>query len=376
MRRIKFLLAKEFKQIIRNKVMLPLIFIMPFVQLLILAQAVTYEVKNLNIMFVDKSRSAFSRELTSKFEASEYFNVKGYTFNTMEAEEELHKRNIDVYIELPQNFERNLVRNGSNQINLVVNAIDGMKGSLASFYSSNILRDFLKDQTIEFAIKGNMMKKVMDMKNINVEFSNWFNPEQNYKIFMVPGLLVLLVTMIGTVLSAINIVREKEIGTIESMNVTPIKKHEFIIAKLIPIWIIGILEFALGLPLALALYDIPLVGSPIVLFTFTSLYLFVPLGIGLLISTLTETQQQAMLFAWFFMVVFNLLSGLFTAVENMPDWAKTLTSFNPVRYFIEVIRMVMLKGSGFAEIKTHLIAIAIMGVLVNSLAVWRYRKTA
>ncbi len=376
MRRIKFLLTKEFKQILRNKVMLPLIFIMPFVQLLILAQAVTFEVKNLNILFVDKDRSSFSRQLTSKFEGSKYFNVIGYTFDTKQAEEELQKRNIDIYIELPQDFEKNLVRDGKNEINLVVNAIDGMKGSLASFYSANILRDFLKDKTIEYAIKGNMMDRIKQMKILNVEYSNWFNPDQNYKIFMVPGLLVLLVTMIGTVLSAINIVREKEIGTIESMNVTPIKKYEFIIAKLIPIWIIGIVEFAMGLPLALYLYDIPLLGSPVVLFTFTALYLTVPLGIGLLISTLTETQQQAMLFAWFFMVVFNLLSGLFTAIENMPDWARAITYFNPVRYFIEVIRMVMLKGSAFAEIKVHLIVIAIMGVLVNSLAVWRYRKTA
>jgi ABC-2 type transport system permease protein len=349
---------------------------MPFVQLVILANAATFELKNLNILFVDKDKSSFSRQLTSKFEGSKYFNVTGYSFDTKTAEEELNKRNIDIYIEIPQNFEKTLIRDSKNEINLVANAIDGMKGSLASFYSNNILHDFLNDKSKEYIIKGNMFQKANEFHNVEILYSNWFNTEMSYKFLMVPGLLVLLVTLIGTVLSAINIVREKEIGTIESINVTPIKKYEFISAKLIPIWIIGMFEMVFGLVIALLLYDIPIIGSPIVLFTFAALYLFVPLGFGLLISTITETQQQSMLLSWFFLVVFILLSGFFTAIENMPDWARAITYFNPVRYFIEVIRMVMLKGSGFAEIKVHLIVIAIMGVLVNSLAVWRYRKTA
>ncbi len=376
MSRIKFLISKEFKQILRNKMMLPLIFLMPIMQLIILANAATFELKNMSIMFVDKDKSTFSQQLTSKFEGSKYFNVKKYSFNTAFAEEELKKRNIDIYIEIPQNFERTLIRDGKNKINIVANAIDGMKGSLASFYSSNILRGFLEDKSIEYAIKGNILTKEKEFIRMNIQYSNWYNPEMNYKIFMVPGLLVLLVTLIGTMLSAINIVREKEIGTIESMNVTPIKKYEFITAKLLPIWIIGMIELAFGLSVALLLYDIPFVGNTLVLFSFAAVYLFVPLGFGLLISTMTETQQQSMLFSWFFLVVFILLSGFFTAIENMPDWAKMLTSFNPVRYFIEVIRMVMLKGSGFADIKIHLIVISAMAVFVNALAVWRYRKTA
>ena len=348
---------------------------MPLLQLIILAQAITFEIKNLNIMFVDKDKSTFSQQLTSKFEASKYFIVKGYTFNTEYAENQMKKRNIDIYIEIPQYFERTLIRSGKNEINLVVNAIDGNKGSLASFYASNILTTFLQEKAAEYAIKSNNLSKMQKLKNINIQYSNWFNQELNYEIFMVPGLLVLLVTLIGTVLAAINIVREKEIGTIESLNVTPIKKYEFIIAKLIPIWLIGMFEFAFGLIIARLLYDIHIAGSPFVLFSFTAVFLFVPLGIGLLISTLTETQQQAMLITWFFLVVFILLSGLFTAIENMPHWAKTITYLNPLRYFIEVIRMVMLKGSGFAEIKIHLLVVAIFGLAVNTLAIFRYRKT-
>lgn len=375
MRRIRFLIIKEIKQIFRNKLMLPLIFLMPLLQLIILAQAITFEIKNLNIMFVDKDKSTFSQQLISKFEASKYFIVKGRTFNTNDAENQMKKRNIDIYIEIPQYFERELIRTGNNEINLVVNAIDGNKGSLASFYASNILKTFLQEKTVEFAIKSNNLSKIQKLKNINIQYSNWFNPELNYKIYMVPGLLVLLVTLIGTVLAAINIVREKEIGTIESINVTPIKKHEFIIAKLIPIWLIGMFEFAFGLIIAKLLYDIHIAGSPFVLFSFTAVYLFVPLGIGLFISTLSETQQQAMLITWFFLVVFILLSGLFTAIENMPHWAQSITYFNPVRYFIEVIRMVMLKGSGFSEIRIHFLAVAIFGLAVNILAIVRYRKT-
>jgi ABC-2 type transport system permease protein len=191
----------------------------------------------------------------------------------------------------------------------------------------------------------------------------------------VPGVLVLLVTIIGFILSGLNIVREKEIGTIEQINVTPIRKYQFIIGKLTPFWIIALFELAFGLTVGKLLFDIPIVGSLGLVFLVASVYLLVILGMGLFASTLANTQQQAMLISFFFMMIFILMSGLFTSIDSMPDWAQAIDRFNPVAYFIRMIRMILLKGSGFSEISSDLGALAVLAAGMLSLAVWRYRKT-
>jgi ABC-2 type transport system permease protein len=182
------------------------------------------------------------------------------------------------------------------------------------------------------------------------------------------------VTLVGGFLSSMNVVREKEMGTIEQINVTPIKKYQFIIGKLLPFWILGLVVFSVGLFFAKLIFNIPIVGSLLVIYTFTGVYLLSVLGIGLFISTITNTQQQAMFISWFFFVIFILMSGLFTAIENMPVWAQKITLLNPLRYFMEVIRMVLLKGSGFQDIKIHFMVIGGFSILINAFAVWRYRK--
>jgi len=226
----------------------------------------------------------------------------------------------------------------------------------------------------EYGIKSGLIPPP-EFKKISIANSYWYNPELNYKAFMVPGILVLLVTMIGAFLSSVNIVREKEIGTIEQINVTPIKRHQFMLGKTIPFWIIGMIELTLGLILAKLVFNIPTVGSFFTLYAFAAVYLLVVLGIGLLISTITDTQQQAMFITWFFFVIFILMSGLFTAIENMPPWAQKITAANPIRYFIEVMRMVLLKGAGFADIKAHFLIISFFAIAINYLAILRYRKT-
>jgi ABC-2 type transport system permease protein len=376
MRRIRFLIVKEFKQIFRSRAMLPIIFVMPILQLLILANAATFEIKNLNLIIVDKDHSQFSRDISSKFRGSPYFKISDKTFTTSEAEDQIKLRNADIYLEIPVNFEKQLVRESSVKMQIVVNAIDGSKGSLAGFYASNIIQDYSKDLSLKYGIRANLISPTTDFKQIEITYSNWFNPNLDYKTFMVPGLLVLLVSLISVFLSSMNIVREKEIGTIESINVTPIRKYQFILGKLIPIWILGMFELIFGLVIALLIYKIPLLGSPWVLISFAALYLIASLGMGLFISTITDTQQQAMFFTWFFMILFIMLGGLFTSIENMPKWAQTLTYFNPIRYFIEVVRMVMLKGSGFYEVRFHFGVMAFMAIVINTLAVMRYRKTS
>jgi ABC-2 type transport system permease protein len=209
---------------------------------------------------------------------------------------------------------------------------------------------------------------------INTTKSFWYNPELDYKTFMVPGILVLLVSMIGAFLSGMNIVREKEIGTIEQLNVTPIKKHEFIIGKLLPFWIIGILEFCFGLLIARLLFNIPIEGSLLLIISGAAIYLFVVLGLGLFVSTITDTQQQAMFFAWFFMVIFIMMSGLFTPLDAIPDWAKILNKINPIAYFIDFMRKVMLIGSDLRGVLNQFLSIVVYAFISVGISVLRYRK--
>ncbi len=355
--------------------MLPIIFIMPVIQLVILSNAANFEIENLKLYFVDKDQTSYSRLLRSKIEGSNYFVLSGYGFSTDEGEGALDRDLADLVIEVPRGFERTLVRDNSEKIQLTINAIDGTKGALGNFYALAVISDFNRQIREDFQAKGTVFAISKPLNHIKINYSNWFNPDLNYKTFMVPGILVLLVTMIAAFLSAMNIVREKEIGTIEQLNVTPIRKHQFIIGKLLPFWVLGLFELSIGLLIAKFVFDVPFVGSIILVYAFAALYLFLVLGMGLFISTFTETQQQAMFISWFFLVIFILMGGLFTAIENMPVWAQHITLFNPVRYFIEVVRMVMLKGSGLADIKWHFLIVLLYVIGINGLAMFRYRKT-
>jgi ABC-2 type transport system permease protein len=201
---------------------------------------------------------------------------------------------------------------------------------------------------------------------IETTFSNWYNVHMNYRQFMVPGILVILLTMVGAILSALNIVREKEIGTIEQINVSPIRKHHFILGKLIPFWLMGQFVLTLGLLVARLVYGIVPSGNFGLIYLFSSVYLLAILGLGLLISSYVQTQQQAMLISFFIMMVSILLGGLYTSIESMPVWAQYITKVNPVSYFIEVMRMVILKGSGLRDISRHLLIMLGFAVVLNT----------
>ena len=370
MRTIFFLIRKEFLQIFRHKVMLPLIFVMPIVQLVILAHAADYELRDIYLMVVDHDLSPLSQRLTGKFKASPQFEIIGSSFDHQEGLDALQTNDADLILEIPANFERSLWRDSEAQIQLSINAINGVKAGLANAYANTLIRDF----NAEILAEQPRTQLVRLQPGIDVTFRNWFNPTQEYDNFMVPGILVMLVTLVGMFLSGMNIVKEKEIGTIEQINVTPIRKHQFIIGKLMPFWIIANIELAIGLVVAKLFFNIPMVGSLALVFLFASVYLLLVLGLGLLISTVTDTQQQAMFIAWFFLIIFFLLGGLFTPIESMPVWAQQITRFNPIAYFIEVMRMVLLKGSGFMDIRPQLYTIMSFAVVVNLLAILNYRK--
>lgn len=373
MRTIRFLLEKEFRQIIRNRALLPMIFIMPIIQLLIMPLAADYEVKNINISVVDHDLSSFSRNLVSKITSSGYFKLSGFGSSYAEAFHNVEQDKSDLILEIPKGFEKNLVKENADKLFIAVNAINGTKANLGGAYLSQIIQNFNNDVRIKWLQEP----RFNPMPIINVTASNWFNIFLNYTFFMVPGILVVLVTMICVYMCSLNIVKEKEVGTIEQINVTPIKKHLFILGKLIPFWVIGMFVFTVGLfVVGRVVYGIVPLGSILLIYGFLTLYLVAMLGLGLLISTYSETQQQAMSLAFFCMMIFLLMSGLFTPIDSMPEWAKIIAKFNPVTYFIEVMRMVVLKGSSFANIKNQFLAIIGFAIVFNSWAILNYKKTS
>ncbi|MFN4007408.1 MAG: ABC transporter permease [Chitinophagaceae bacterium] len=370
MRTLLFILQKEFKQIFRDPAILRLIFLMPVIQLIVLPQAADYEMKNINIAITNHDNSQYSQQLIQKITASGYFNLVTYNHSYDASMKFVETDAADVILEIPTQFEQHLIKENKAELFVAINAINGVKGSLGSAYLSSIIQDYNQQ------IRNKLLQqpRINIMPIIEVVPMNWFNPQMNYKFFMVPGILVLLLTMIGANLTALNIVREKEIGTIEQINVTPIKKHHFILGKLIPFWVLGFVIITIGFVIAKLVYGIVPIGSFITIYTFAAVYLLAVLGLGLLISTYAATQQQAMLISFFLLMIFILLGGLYTSIESMPLWAQYITKFNPVAYFIEVMRMVVLKGSNLTDIVPQLLSILLFAVVLNSWAIYSYKK--
>ncbi|MBN2682321.1 MAG: ABC transporter permease [Bacteroidales bacterium] len=370
MRTIFYILQKELIQVFRNKTMLPIIFILPIAQLIILVNAANMEMKRIRLHVVDNDLSSTSRELVSKFEGAPFFEITGFSFSEKYADNQLLTENSDAVIIIPKGFERELTKGNNTALQIRINAINGMVAGLINGYSGQIIANYSLEKQ-----KGKGGNSVKPGGVVDISYSFWYNPDLNYKIYMVPGMLVLLVTIIGMFLTAINIVREKEMGTIEQINVTPIKKYQFIIGKMIPFWIIAMFELVFGLIIGKLLFDIPIQGNLFVLFSIAGLYLIVALGFGLFISTTANTQQQVMFVSFFFLLLFILMSGLFTPTDSMPYWAQQVNVINPIAVFLEVVRMILLKGSGYSDLIPQIIHLTIYAVIIMSLAVMRYRKT-
>ncbi len=388
MRTLKFLLRKEFRQIFRNKSLLPILFILPMVQLLIMPLAADFGVKNINVAVVDHDHSSYTQRLIGKIGSSGYFHITGYEASYKEALHLIEAERADIILEIPAHFERDLFREGTEKVYMAADAINGVKGTIGSAYLTSVLSDFNNEIRVPDILPAGQSatgsavtpspapNPPLALPTIEIVPENWFNPSLNYQFFMVPGILVILVTMVGGFISALNIVKEKEMGTIEQINVTPVKKWQFIAGKLIPFWLIGVIDFSIGLLIARFVYGIIPVGHLAVLYLFLSVYLVALLGFGLLVSTYSESQLQAMFVAFFFIMIFILMSGLFVPVENMPVWAKMISRLTPVTYFIDVMRMIVLKGSSFSDIQKPFFIEIAFAVVLNAWAIINYRKTS
>ncbi len=372
MRTILYIIQKEFRQIFRNRTMLPMIFGVPIVQLLLLVYAATFEMKQIDMVVADKDLSPTSRELIAGFDGIPFYNVTGAVQDEKDGEKLLLKGKADIVLIIPADFERNLIRDNRGELQLLIDAIDGNSAQLIYAYTSAIISSFNRNLVAGW-------KKIagfMPPSQIKIVENYRYNNELDYKLYMAPGILAILVTIIGMFMSGMNLVREKETGTIEQLNVTPVKKYQFIIGKLVPFWIIALFDLAFGLFIARLVFNLPILGSLRLLFGLTGIYLASVMGIGLFISTITHTQQQLMFVNFFFMMVFILMGGIFTPVESMPQWAQLINHMNPIFYFMKILRMIILKGSGFFDLLKEFFFLSLLGILFLSLAIWRYRKTA
>ena len=373
MRTILFILQKEFLQIRRNRAMLPMIFIMPVIQLLVMVNAATLEMKNISICIVDNDLSSTSRQLTNKFGSSPFFKVTANTFDMNEARKQVEENKAQMILNIPAGFENKLVRENRSEIQLLFNAINGTVAGIGSAYANQILIGYNRDVIAKWI---GVSKNMPGNKSIETIPSFWYNPDMNYKVYMVPAILVILVTLMGMLLAALNIVREKEMGTIEQINVTPVRKIHFIVGKLLPFWIVALFMLSFGLTIGKLIFNVPFVGSLGLLFVVASIYLLIVQGWELLISNTANTQEQAMFASFFFMIVFIMMSGIFTPTESMPQWAQIINYINPIAYFMKLIRMILLKGSTFADVYQYILIMLGYGIGMISLAVVRYRKVS
>jgi ABC-2 type transport system permease protein len=383
MRRILFLARAEVLHIVRDRATLVQVLLIPLVQLIVLANAATFQIRDTPMDVVDLDRTSTSRALVSRFTASGKFRLAGPAVSRPVANEHLLDGTVTLVLAIPADFERTLVRDGAAPVQLVLNAEKGTAAGIVQVYASRIISSFAAEvnaqlrpsiQTVSAADPGGTGPPLRGAPRIDIQTRGWYNPSLDYRHYMVPGILVVLVTLIGTLLTAQNIAREKELGTLDQLNVTPITRGQFIAAKLLPFWVLGLVELALGLAIGWALFGMPVRGSLVLLLAVAAVYLVAALGLGLWISTVVETQQQAMFVTFFVMVIYLLMSGLFTPIDSMPHWVQLLAELNPVKHFVLIARAVLVKGAGLAEVqRPFLILVAYAGV-VFWLAARQYRK--
>ena len=367
---LKYLIEKEFKQIIRSSFLPRMIFGLPIVALVIYPFAANFDVSNIKLSVVDHDKSSYSQELIQKVQASGYFKITDVSDEFKEALKSIELDDADLILEIPAFFQRDLTREQAASVMVSANAVNGNKGGLGSAYITSVINDFNVQKRTELTMHGGPKQ----LQGLEIVPLYRYNPTLKYEVYMVPALMVMILAMICGFLPALNIVGEKESGTIEQINVTPIKKSTFILSKLIPYWIIGFLVLTIGMLIAWLFWGLIPVGSVFIIYFFTTLFIVAFSGFGLVISNYAVTIQQAMFMMFFFVLTFIFLSGLYTPVENMPLWAQRISDVSPLKYIIQVLRMVYLKGSNFQDLRQQFFALISFALFFYGWAILSYRK--
>ncbi len=362
MKTIKYLIQKEFTQIRRNAFLPKLIVVFPIMIMCVMPWVMNMEVKNIKVTIVDNDRSTLSQQLVHSIEASNYFIFKGQQSTYRAALQEVEQSRADVVMVIPQDYSRDLTLGKQPQVLIAANAVNGTKGAMGGAYLSQI-------------VTAHVNPDIAAMQS-RVSTLFLYNKNLNFKLFMIPALFAIVMMLMTGFLPALNIVGEKEAGTIEQINVTPVSKWSFILAKLIPYWVIALFVITVCLLLAWAVYGITSVGPLALIYLLVMLLALFWSSFGLMISNYSDTMQQAIFVMWFFVVMMLLLSGLFTPTRSMPSWAYATTYVNPMSYFIEAVRTVFIRGGGLSSIWHQVLALLGIGSLMATWAVISYKKNS
>jgi ABC-2 type transport system permease protein len=371
--RIKHMLIKEFIQIFRDPKMKGVIFLMPIIQVLVFGYAVTTDVKHVATAVYDLDNSLASRELVSRFEESGYFNIAARVDDETHFKQLLDAGKVRAVLQINNGFGDKLRAGRTAPLQLIVDGTDSNTAGIVLDYSARIVGKFSKK--VLMTRMSRLSGAAKEPSWIQIQTRAWFNENLESRNFYVPGVIAIIVMLITLMLTSMAVVREKEIGTMEQIMVTPISAKEFILGKTMPFALIGFADVILITVIGVFWFDVPIRGNIWLLFAATALYLMTTLGIGLLISTVSQTQQQAMMSTFFFYFPAVLLSGFMFPIANMPPAVQAITYLNPLRYFLVIIRGVFLKGVGPDVLWTQFMALAVMGIVTLWLAASRFQKT-
>lgn len=371
--RLRSMLVKEFIQVFRDPRMKSMIFVAPVFQIMVFGYAATTDVKNVPTAIYDLDDTPESREITRAFVRSRYFQATAYIDNDRQARDLLDKSFVKVVLRFNRGFAADLIGGKPAGIQLILDGTDSNTGAVVLSYANSIIADYSRNLLQDKAYV--LIEKIGGLPSVDLRSRAWFNPNLVSRNFYLPGVIALIVSLMSLLLTSMAIVREKEIGTIEQLIVSPLTASELILGKLIPFAVIAIMEAVFVTTIAILWFKIPIRGSILLLLGSTLIYLLVSLGIGLLISTISSTQQEAMLSTFLFFFPANLLSGLIFPIQNMPTIIQYVTFLNPLRYYLVILRGVFLKGVGPAVLWPNMAVLFVMGIAVLTISSLRFRKT-
>lgn len=364
LRILKALLQKEVKLMKRNPLIPKIIIGMPVMVMLVLPLVANLDVKHVGVTVVDNDHSQLSRRMIADIEASEYLTVNSVAGTHAEAISSVEKGEADVILTVPTHYSRD-ISDGKVELDIEANGVNATKGMLGAQYVSHSVLETLKQWRSE---------KGMDISIPETSVINLYNPTMNFRNYMIPALIVVLLIIICGFLPALNLVSEKESGTIEAMNVTPVSRFVFVLSKLIPFWIVGLIVVTVGMTIGWLVYGLKPAGSLGAIYLVTILFSLTMSGLGVTIANKSATMLQSIFVMFAFIMIFQLMSGLFTPIRSMPEWAQYITYAIPPRYFIEIMRSVYLKGAGIIDLWPQYAAISAFALLLSLLAALTYTK--
>ncbi len=365
MRTLLILLDKEFRQFCRNAFLPKLALGFPLMVMLLTPWVTTMDVRQVGVVTVDGDRSSASRRLAAKIGASDSFQFAGTVDTYAAALGMLEKGDADVIVEVPDGFGESLLAGQPESVRITANGVNALKGSLGAQYAVQVVVQTVAELAGEHGRRAGAELVVVE---------NRYNPTLDYRHYMIPALMIMLLILLCGFLPALNLVSEKETGTIEQINVTPVNRYVFTLAKLIPYWIVGLVALTLAMLLAWAVYGLVPAGSPATILLAAVLFVLTMSGIGVVVANYSATMQQAMFVMFFIVMLFVLMSGLITPVASMPAWAQGITRLLPPRYFIGIMQAVYLKGTACPELGADMLALGLFAVVADLLAALTYRK--